>query len=136
MFDTIQRMAHRVRTAYGGSNLTYVRDTITKELNHFIMVICQVNGCAPQLCSIIISIVFSALRTQGFGIHFVKSSTTEIAQLVGFVYVKECDMIQSDDEIESTFSQMQLAISELEDLIIITEGYPSAEKIVWYLVDY
>ena len=30
MLDTIQRMAHRVSTSYGDSNLTHGRDTITK----------------------------------------------------------------------------------------------------------
>ena len=56
------------------------------------------------------SIFFSSLRTQGFGIYFVKSFTTEIAQFVKFRYVDDCDMIQSDDYIEATQSQMQLAI--------------------------
>ena len=71
----------------------------------------QGNSCAPQLWSIISSIVFSELRTQGFGINFVNSFIAEISQLVGFSYVDDCYMIQSDDEIESTHSQIQLAIS-------------------------
>ena len=54
----------------------------------------QGNSCAPQLWSIISSIVFSELSTQGFGIHFVNYFTTEIAHLVGFRYVDDCDMIQ------------------------------------------
>ena len=45
-------------------------------------------------------------------------------------------MIQSDDYIEATHSQMQLEISEWEDLIIITGGYLEPDKIGWYLVDY
>ena len=66
------------------------------------MGLCQGNGYAPQLWSIISSTVFSAIWTQGFGIHFVNSFTTEISQLVGFSYVDDCDMIQSDDDIEDT----------------------------------
>ena len=87
-------MAHRVRTVYGDSNLTYGGETITKEFNNFMMGICQGNGYTPQLWSIIGFIVFSSLRTQGFGIHFVNYFTTEIEQLVGFSYVDDCDMIQ------------------------------------------
>ena len=68
------------------------------------------NGCAPQLQSIISSIVFSALWNQGFGIHFINSYTIEIAQLVGFRYVDDCGTIQLDDDIEATHSQIQLAI--------------------------
>ena len=70
----------------------------------------QGNGCAPQLWSIISSIIFSELRTQGFGIHFVKPFTTEIPQLAVFSYVDNCDMIQSYEEIEATHSSLQLSI--------------------------
>ena len=102
MLNTIKSMSHTVKKEYGGSNLTYGRDTIPKRFSHFMMVIFQGNGCAPQLWSIIHSIVFSALRNQGFGIHFVNYSTAEISQLVGFSYGDNCDMIQSDDDIEAT----------------------------------
>ena len=71
----------------------------------------QGNTCEPQLWSIISSIVLLALRTQLFGIHFVNSFKAEIEQLVGFSYVDDCYMIQSDDDIEATLSQMQLKIS-------------------------
>ena len=111
MLDTIQRILHKVRTAYGSYNITYDRDIIPKEFRYFMMVTCQGSDCVPQLWSIISFIDFSALRTQGFGIHFVKSFTNEIAQLVGFRYVDDCDIIQSDYNIESTHSQIQLSIS-------------------------
>ena len=80
--------------------------------------------------------VFPALCTQGFGIHFEKYFTTEIAQLVGFSYVDNCDMIQSDDDIESTHSQIKLAISEWEYIIIIKVRRLTPDKSKWYLVDY
>ena len=110
--------------------------TIPNELRHFLMGICQRNGSAHQLWPIISSIVFSALLTQGFGIHFVNSFTTKILQLVGLIYVNACDMIQSDDDIKSTHSKVQLTISEWEDLIIITGGWLELDKIMWYIFDY
>ena len=76
------------------------------------MGIYQGNGSAPQLWSIIGYIVFSELHTKGFGIHFVNFFTTEISQLVGFSYVDDCDMIQSDDDTRANHSQIKLAISE------------------------
>ena len=45
-------------------------------------------------------------------------------------------MIQPDDDIEATHSQIQLSISEWEDLIVITVGCLAPVKSVWYLVDY
>ena len=36
----------------------------------------------------------------------------EIAQLAGFSYIYDCEMIQSNDDFETTHSQMQVTISE------------------------
>ena len=110
MVDTIQRMPHKVRTEYGDYNLTYGGDTIPEEFRHFMMGLFQGNGCDTQLWSIISSIVFPELRTQGFGIHSVNTFMTEIAYLVVFRYIDECEMIQSDDYMEATHSQIQLSI--------------------------
>ena len=60
------------------------------------MGIFQGNGSAPQMWSNISSIVLSELISQVFGIHFVKSFTSEIAQLAEFSYLDNCDMVQSD----------------------------------------
>ena len=73
MLDTIQRMPNKVRKSYGDSNLTYVGETIPDEFRHFMIGLCQRNGIASLLWSIITSTIFSALLTQGFGIHFVNS---------------------------------------------------------------
>ena len=102
MLDTINHMTHKVKTAYGDYNFTYGGYTIAEELRNFMMGLYQGNGCEPKLWSIISYIVFSELRTQGFGIHFVNFFTAEIAQVVGFSYIDDCDMIQSDDNIEAT----------------------------------
>ena len=136
MLDTVQRMSHMVKKAYGGSNLTCGGYTITNNIRHFMIKTCQVNGCAPQLWSTISSIVFSSIQTQCFGIHFVNSFTTKISQLLGFSYVYHCDMIQSDYDIESTHSQMKLKVSEWQSLIRFTGGYLVPDKNVWCLVDY
>ena len=112
MIDTIQRMLHTVRTSTENSNITYGRDTISNEFSHLMMGLCQGNCSAPRPWSIISSILFSSFQTEGFDIHFLNYFTIEISQSVGFSYVYDCDMIQSDDDIESTHPQMQLAILE------------------------
>ena len=58
MLNTIQRMSHTVRTSYRDSNLTYGGDTITHKFRHFMMGLCEGNGCAHQLWSIMSYIVF------------------------------------------------------------------------------
>ena len=61
---------------------------------------------------------------------------TKIAQLVGFSYLDDCDMVQSDDDIEANLFQMKLTLQKWEDLIRITGGYLVPDKIAWYQVDY
>ena len=63
-------MSHMVRNAYGDSNITYRSDIVTNKFRQLIMVLCHGNGSAPQIWSIISSVLFSALRAQGFGINF------------------------------------------------------------------
>ena len=78
MLDTIQHMTQMVGMVYRYSNLTYGGNTIPEDFRHFMMVIFQGNGSAPQIRSIISSVVFSSLRSQGFVIHFANSFTMEI----------------------------------------------------------
>ena len=73
MLDKIQRMSHTVRTAYRDYNITYEKHTIPNEFRYFMMGLCQADASAPQIWSIISSIAFLELRTQGFDIDFVKS---------------------------------------------------------------
>ena len=103
---------------------------------HFMMLFCQGNGSAPQIWSIIISVVFSALWSQGFGIRFENSFLKEVEKLVGFSYVDDWGMVQLDVDIESTYYQIQLSILEWEGLIRIVGGYLVPDKSVWYLVDF
>ena len=79
MIDTIKHMPYRVRKAYGDSNLMCGGDTKTDKFRHFMMGICQGNCSAPQIWSIITSVVFSSLWAQGFGIYFTDSFTGEIS---------------------------------------------------------
>ena len=125
-----------VKTVYSESNLTYSGDIILNYFKHFIMVLCQENGDAPQIWSIIISVVFSALWFQGSGIHFANYFTKEVAQLVGFICAYDCDMVQLYDDVEAIHRKMKLAIYEWEDLIRITGGCLAPGKSVWYLVNY
>ena len=77
-------------------------DTIPNEFRYFRMGLWQVNGSAPQILSIISSIVLSELQVQGVGTHFRDSFTTEISQLVGFSYAYYCNMFQSENDVEAT----------------------------------
>ena len=100
-----------VRTAYGDSNLTYGGDIIPNDFMHFMMGLYQGNVSSPQAWSIISSVVFSALLPQVLGIHFEDSFTRKVAHLVEFSYVDDCNMVQSDNNVEGTYLEKYLKYS-------------------------
>ena len=93
MLDTIQRISHTVRKAYSDSNITYGGDTIPNDSRHFMMVRFQGNCSPPQIWLAVRSVVFSALRYQGFVVYFANYFLTEIEQLVGLCHVDKCNMV-------------------------------------------
>ncbi len=71
MFDTIQRLVKRVRTAYGNSEETYGGDTTPDQFIAPPQGVYQGNRNGPPVWSVISSTVFSILRKEGFGVKFV-----------------------------------------------------------------
>jgi hypothetical protein len=65
MFDSIQRMQHKVRTSFGDSIATYggsVKDRHWKLPPQGVL---QGNGCGPSIWAILSSVIFAILRQQG-----------------------------------------------------------------------
>ena len=136
MLDEIQHMSHTLRTVCGDYNLAYGGDIIPEKFRYFMMGLFQGNSSSPQIRLIIISVVLLELRAQGFAIHFGNYFTKEIAQFLRFSYIDDCDIVQLDDYVEATHSQMKLVIPERWGLIRITGGFPAPDKSAWYLVNY
>ena len=136
MFDSIRRMTHCVRTAFGESEGTYGGDTVPEEYITFIQGLLQGNGAGPQIWSILSSTIFDALRGKGYGLHFVTAITKELFHLVGFSYVDDCDLATNNSTVQLTHSMMQAALTEWEELIKVTGGCLVPDKSSWYLVDY
>ena len=67
------------------------------------------NSSAPQIGSIDVSVIFTELTEQGFGIQFSNSFTVELTQLVGFNYVDDCNLLQSGNNINTTHQDMQIS---------------------------
>ena len=112
MLDTSQHMSHTIRTTYGDSNITNGGDIIPNNFKHLMLFLCHEKCSAHQIWLIISPVAFSALLSQGFGIHSSDSFTKEVAQLVGFSYVDNCKMVQLDDYVEANHLQMQPTILE------------------------
>ena len=72
MLEAIQKMSHKEGTALGYSATTYGGIHIAEGFKNNIHGILQGNSSAPQIWYILISVIFSVLREQGFDIHFSK----------------------------------------------------------------
>ena len=94
MFKTIQRMVHRVWTAFGDSEMCHGGDYFENWL--FVpQGILQGNASGPAIWTIISSLIFDIIRTKGYSNRFCSAISKELFLLVGFAYVDNCDLIQS-----------------------------------------
>ena len=66
MFNSIQRMTHRIRTGYGDSSFSYRGDKIPEEYKQMLMGFNQGNGAGPTLWGILSSTISAILREQGY----------------------------------------------------------------------
>ena len=123
-------------TSFGDSETTYGVIHIPEVFNNYMQYLLQRNWYAPQIWSILILVIFTALIKQGFGVHFSNSFTGELTELLVFIYVDNFDLIQSGENVDTTRQDMQYALSKLEELVEVTVGYLLFNKSAWYLVEY
>ena len=135
MFDTIQRMIHKIRTAFGDSDITYGGDDIGDWWNYPQGVL-QGNACGPAIWIALSSVIFEILHKRGFSVDITSSISIEIFKIVGFAYVDDCDLIQSGSDPLTVLESTQELINSWGSLMEVTGGALSPEKSWWYLVDY
>ena len=90
-------MIHRIRTAYGDSELTYGGEEM-KEWENYPQGILQGNTAGPDIWSALSYVVFEVLHKRGFGCKMITSLSKQLFTLVGFAYVDDCDLIQTGNE--------------------------------------
>ena len=136
MFDSIQRMTHRVRTAFGDSDETYGGDNIDDGYLLPPQGFNQGNGVGPSGWSIVSSVILAALREAGYGITFINAITKEAYQLAALAFVDDSDLIQEGETVELAYELMVQSMKFWEDMIRETGGCLAPDKSKWYLIDY
>ena len=138
MFETIQKMTHRIRTLYGDSKITWGGDTLSniKDWKNYPQGVLQGNACGPTIWALVSSIIFEILHKRGFAVEFCTSISQEVFKLVGFAYVDDSDLIQTGTNPIDVLASMQRLINMWGSLIDVTGGALSIEKSWWYMVDY
>ena len=136
MFDSIQRMVHRVRTAFGDSEETYGGDEIDEGYLLPPQGFNQGSGVGPPGWSILSSVILRALREAGYGIKFINAITNEAYQLAALAFVDDSDLIQDGETVEIAYDLMVKSMKFWEDMIKETGGCLAPDKSKWYLIDY
>ena len=62
MIEAIHKISHKLRKALDDSETAYRVSHIPEYFNNNMQVLLQGNGTAPQICYILISVIFVALR--------------------------------------------------------------------------
>ena len=112
MFEIIQKMTHRVRTAYGDSTITYGGDSF-KDWENAPQGVLQGNAAGPVVWTILSSVIFTILRDQGFCDSFCMCLSKETFQLLGFAFVDDTDLIitsNEDDNDATIYNKLQKSI--------------------------
>ena len=135
MFQTIQKMIHRVRTAFGDSELTYGGDDLElfeSPPQGFV----QGNASGPAIWSIISSVIFECLHSRGHSVFFCSALSKQLFALVGFMYVDDCSLFQCGTDPQEVLASMQDVINSWGSLVQVTGGAIAVDKSWWYLVDF
>ena len=135
MFSSIQRMIHKVRTAYGDSDNTYGGDDIG-DWTTYPQGVLQGNASGPGIWSILSSVIFEILRQRGFSNQFCSVISGQLFLLVGFSYVDDCDLFQSGTDRHEVLESMQDLITNWGGLMKVTGGALRVDKSWWYLVEF
>jgi hypothetical protein len=122
MFDSIQRMVHKVRTAFGVSQASYGGNRVHHRWKLPPQGVLQGNGCGPAIWSILSSCIFQLLHKQGHQNTFTSAIRKLTFQLTGFAYVDDTDLFQVARTTEEVVQYMQRKLNDWNDDVAVTGG--------------
>ena len=134
MFGTIQRLVHRIRTAFGLSKYTF--GGLSSKFRKPPQGMGQGNGAGPSIWSILSSTVFDLLHEQGFSTPFCYSLSMGLYQLCGFSYVDDCDLIADGDDASEVHQKLCKMLELWDELMEVNGAAIAPDKCWWYLVDF
>jgi len=135
MINTIQRLRHYIRTAFGNSEQTYGQEA--HELPS--QGILQGNGAGPATWSAICTLIVNAMKEEGFGYQQWTLISKRAVTLTCFAFVDDTDLIHAetahDASTEDLLISAQDTLTTWEGLITSTGGALAPKKSYWCLLD-
>lgn len=136
MFDTLQTMTHRVRTAYGDSTQSFGGTNWTQWCSS----IYQGNGAGPIIWAAVSSPLLEALRHQGYRSYFRSALSNEDIWFAGYKFVDDMDLVQTgvtvDEAVEQVATRMQNSLNQWRELVGVSGGALNIKKCTWWLVEF
>ena len=134
MFGTIQKLVHRIRTAFGLSKRTF--GGLSSKYAKPPQGMGQGNGAGPSIWSILSSTVFDQLHAHGFSTPFCYSLSMGLYQLCGFSYVDDCDLIADGEDATEVHQKLCRMLDLWDELMEVNGAAIAPDKCWWYLVDF
>ena len=111
MFKTLQKLRHKVRTAFGDSDESFGGEN-WRDLEA-LMGVGQGNGAGPAIWAVISTVFFDTLRKNGFGAILKAPFSKVEVNLTGYGFVDDTDLLQtglSTDEYWDSATKLQSAV--------------------------
>ena len=134
MFTTVQRLIHRIRTAFGLSEISFGGQSEAYRKPPQGMG--QGNGAGPTVWSILSSTVFEELHARQYSSSFCYALSMGLYQLCGFSYVDDCDLLADGEDAEKVHTKLQTVITLWDKLMEVNGAAIAPDKCWWYLVDF
>ncbi len=135
LFSTLQCATHHVRTGYGDSQTSYGGPNWVTPMHG----IGQGNGAGPAIWAVLSTPILNMLRKKGFGCEFSAPISCTMFKFVGYSFVDDTDLIQSNPAITSytqVIQSLQQALDTWEGGLKATCGAIVPEKTFWHMVDF
>jgi hypothetical protein len=136
MFESIQRMRHKVRTSFGDSDITHGGNWESSQWKTPPQGVLQGNGSGPAIWSILSSIIFQILHKQSQNNTICSPIRQQTLDLIGFAYVDDADLLRTGNTVAMAAQRMQNTVQLWMDNIRTTGGTLAPAKCWWYLIDF
>jgi hypothetical protein len=134
LFTALQEAVHKVRTGFGDSKDHYGGKVWLVPIHG----IGQGNGAGPAIWAVVSTPLLNVLREKGFGCEIVCPLSSKYYSFVGYAFVDDTDLIQSQlqEDPEQARDNLQEAIHAWEFSLKATCGALVPEKTAWWLVSF
>ena len=135
MIDTIQKMQHHIRTAFGDSEIHYGGDPQEPPSQGIL----QGNGAGPAGWCAIATVLIEIMKQHDFGYTEWSMIKQRAIAITCFAFVDDTDIIHSNNDPTVSTHQLimeaQEALSLWEGMLRSTGGALAPHKSYWYLVE-